>query len=222
MPSGNMTTHFLPVLRAFLAVLGLLCGSCAGNAQTTRPLTIVALGDSLTAGYGLPAKDAFPAQLEALLRQKGEDVRIINAGVSGDTTAGGQARLDWSVPEGTDGVILELGANDALRGLDPGKAEAALDDMLKRLEGRRIPVLLAGMYAPRNLGPDYVAAFDGLFPRLAARFRPVFYPFFLEGMMGNPTLGLGDGLHPNAQGVAVIAGNILPKVEELIAKIRAK
>ena len=184
-----------------------------------RKLMLVAVGDSLTAGYGLPAKDSFPAQLEALLRQRGLDVQIVNAGVSGDTTSAGLARFDWSVPEGTDGVILELGANDALRGLDPGSAEKALDAMLSRLKERRIPVLLAGMYAPRNLGPDYVAAFDAIYPRLAEKYGVVFYPFFLEGMMGIPSLGLGDGLHPNAEGVAVIARGILPKAEELIARI---
>lgn len=185
-----------------------------------RALRLVAVGDSLTAGYGLPAKDSFPAQLEVLLRQRGLDVTLINAGVSGDTTASALARFDWSIPEGTDGVILELGANDALRGLDPVLAEKALDTMLMRLRERRIPVLLAGMYAPRNLGAEYVTAFDGIYPRLAQKYGTALYPFFLEGMMGVPTLDIGDGLHPNAEGVAVIARGILPKVEELIARIR--
>ncbi|OQW52613.1 arylesterase [Candidatus Raskinella chloraquaticus] len=210
-------------IAAYLALTISLAGILAAPvASAERTLRLVAVGDSLTAGYGLPAKDSFPAQLEALLRQRGLDVQLINAGVSGDTTSGGLARFDWSVPEGTDGVILELGANDALRGLDPVAAEKALDVMLSRLQERRIPVLLAGMYAPRNLGPEYVTAFDAIYPRLAEKYGTVFYPFFLEGMMGVPALDLGDGLHPNAEGVNVIARGILPKVEELITRIRQR
>lgn len=210
-------------IAAYLALTISLAGILAAPvASAERTLRLVAVGDSLTAGYGLPAKDSFPAQLEALLRQRGLDVQLINAGVSGDTTSGGLARFDWSVPEGTDGVILELGANDALRGLDPVSAEKALDVMLSRLKERRIPVLLAGMYAPRNLGPEYVTAFDAIYPRLAEKYGTVFYPFFLEGMMGVPALDLGDGLHPNAEGVNVIARGILPKVEELITRIRQR
>lgn len=210
-------------IAAYLALTISLAGILAAPAASAeRTLRLVAVGDSLTAGYGLPAKDSFPAQLEALLRQRGLDVQLINAGVSGDTTSGGLARFDWSVPEGTDGVILELGANDALRGLDPVAAEKALDVMLSRLQERRIPVLLAGMYAPRNLGPEYVTAFDAIYPRLAEKYGTVFYPFFLEGMMGVPALDLGDGLHPNAEGVNVIARGILPKVEELITRIRQR
>ena len=190
--------------------------------HSTRELTLIAFGDSLTAGYALPEQDGFPAQLERLLKARGHKVKVNNAGVSGDTTAGGLARLDWSVPPASDGVILELGANDALRALDPSQAERALDDMIVRLKKRGIAVLLAGMYAPRNLGPDYVAQFDSLYPRLAQKHGVIFYPFFLEGMMGNPKLEIGDGLHPNAEGVAVIATGILPKVEELIAHIRAQ
>lgn len=210
-------------IAAYLALTISLAGILAAPAASAeRTLRLVAVGDSLTAGYGLPAKDSFPAQLEALLRQRGLDVQLVNAGVSGDTTSGGLARFDWSVPEGTDGVILELGANDALRGLDPVAAEKALDVMLSRLQERRIPVLLAGMYAPRNLGPEYVTAFDAIYPRLAEKYGTVFYPFFLEGMMGVPALDLGDGLHPNAEGVNVIARGILPKVEELITRIRQR
>jgi acyl-CoA thioesterase-1 len=183
-----------------------------------RPLRIVALGDSLTAGYGLPGDAAFPAQLERALRARGHLVTIANAGVSGDTTAGGRERLDWSVPDGTDAVILELGANDALRGLPPQRAEAALDAMLTRLGQRRIPVLLAGMYAPRQLGPEYVAAFDAIYPRLAEKHGAVLYPFFLDGVIGVQGMTL-DGLHPTREGVAVIVERILPKVEELIARV---
>lgn len=214
-----MTRSIITFFALTISLAGILATPAASVERTLR---LVAVGDSLTAGYGLPAKDSFPAQLEALLRQRGLNVQLINAGVSGDTTSGGLARFDWSVPEGTDGVILELGANDALRGLDPAAAENALDIMLSRLKERRIPVLLAGMYAPRNLGPEYVTAFDAIYPRLAAKYGTVFYPFFLEGMMGIPSLGLGDGLHPNAAGVGVIALGILPKVEELIAHIRQR
>lgn len=215
---------FLSVFAGALAIIASLALPLAQPVQADdqRPLTLVALGDSLTAGYELPEKDSFPAQLERLLRERGLKITIVNAGVSGDTTAGGLARLDWSVPDGTDGVILELGANDALRGLPPEKAEEALDTMLANLQQRHIPVLLAGMYAPRNLGADYVAAFDSLYPRLAAKYHTIFYPFFLDGMVGVPELGLGDGLHPNAAGVTVIAKGILPKVLELIDRIGAR
>lgn len=210
-------------IAAYLALtISLACILAAPAASAERTLRLVAVGDSLTAGYGLPVNDSFPAQLEVLLRQRGHNVQVINAGVSGDTTSGGLARFDWSLPEGTNGVILELGANDALRGLDPVSAEKSLDVMLSRLKERRIPVLLAGMYAPRNLGPEYVTAFDAIYPRLAEKYGTVFYPFFLEGMMGVPALDLGDGLHPNAEGVGVIARGILPKVEELITRIRQR
>jgi acyl-CoA thioesterase-1 len=186
----------------------------------TRPIRIVALGDSLTAGFGLSPAEAFPAQLERALGQRGHRVTIANAGVSGDTAAGGLARLDWSVPEGTDAVILELGANDALRGSDPARAEAALDAILTRLGQRRIPVLLAGMRAPRQLGPDYVQAFDAIYPRLARKHGAILYPFFLDGVAGDRTLNLLDGIHPTGQGIARIVQGILPKVEQLIARVR--
>jgi acyl-CoA thioesterase I len=186
------------------------------------PVKIVALGDSLTAGFGLPQAAGFPARLEAALRAKGIAVDIANAGVSGDTAAGGLARLDWSVPEGTDAVILELGANDALRGLDPQGTRAALDEILRRLKQRGIVVLLAGMLAPRNLGADYVAAFDVIFPQLAAEYDAVYYPFFLEGIATDRALNQDDGLHPTARGVDVIVSRILPKAEELVARVKAK
>lgn len=207
--------------RWFAGVLGLVAwlGLVPAVAQE-RTLRIVAFGDSLTAGYGLPASESFPAQLQAVLRERGHRVEIANAGVSGDTTAGGRERLDWSVPDGTDAVILALGANDALRGLDPRRAEAALDDMIGRLKRRNIAVLLVGMYAPRTLGPDYVAAFDGLYPRLARKHEVPLYPFFLEGVALDRTLNLADGIHPNARGVAVMVRGILPLVEQLIARLR--
>ena len=223
--STAQITRQQAVLAVISSVLAGIFGTTAlaqNNDKGQRRLKLVAFGDSLTAGYNLPARDGFPAQLERMLREKGHDVAVVNAGVSGDTTAAGLARFDWSLPDDADGVILELGANDALRGLDPKAAEQALDAMLQRLAARHIPALLAGMYAPRNLGPDYVAAFDGIYPRLARKHGVLLYPFFLEGMMGNPALEIGDGLHPNAAGVAVIAGNILPSVEALIARIGAR
>lgn len=188
----------------------------------TPPLKLVALGDSLTAGYNLPGSAAFPAALEKLLREKGISVEIANAGVSGDTSQGGLERLDWSVPEGTDGVILELGANDALRGIDPGLTEKALDAIVTRLKARGIPVLLAGMYAPRNLGSDYAARFDGLYPRLAEKHGLILYPFFLDGIAGDRVLNQPDLLHPTAEGVRVIATRILPTVERFLATLRPR
>ena len=187
-----------------------------------RPVRIVVLGDSLTAGFGLARPDAFPAKLEKALRAKGFAVTIENAGVSGDTTSGGLARLDWSVPDGTDAVILELGANDALRGLDPKGARTALETIVKRLKARNIAVLLAGMYAPRNLGPDYAKAFDAIYPDLAKTYDLVLYPFFLDGIAGDRAFNQPDGLHPTAAGVDVIVGRILPKVEELLARAKAR
>jgi acyl-CoA thioesterase-1 len=161
-----------------------------------------------------------PARLERALKAGGVAVAIENAGVSGDTATGGLSRLDWSVPDGTDAVILELGANDALRGGDPKVTRAALDEIIRRLKQRQIAVLLAGMLAPRNYGPDYAAAFDPIYPELAAKHDLVFYPFILEGVAGDPALNLPDGLHPTAAGVDVIVARMLPKAEELIARVR--
>jgi acyl-CoA thioesterase I len=186
-----------------------------------RPLSIVALGDSLTAGYGLPANDAFPVQLQRALVAKGLAVHVVNAGVSGDTTLGGLSRLDWSVPDGTDAVILELGANDALRGFDPVVARKALDSMLRRLAERKIPVLLCGMVAPPNLGAEYGRAFNSIYPDLATQYGAILYPFFLTGVAGDAKLNQRDGLHPTAAGVAVIVERILPQVEQLIARVKA-
>jgi acyl-CoA thioesterase-1 len=186
------------------------------------PVKIVVLGDSLSAGYGLPAEAAFPAKLAEALKAKGIATAITNAGVSGDTASGGLGRLDWSVPDGTEAVILELGANDALRGLAPALTKKALDTILRKLKERRIAVLLAGMQAPRNLGADYARAFDAIFPALAAAHAVVFYPFFLEGVATDPKLNQSDGLHPNVAGVDAIVAGILPKVEELISATRAQ
>ena len=194
-------------------------GSPAAVAQD-RPTKIVALGDSLTAGFNLPASAAFPAKLERALKAKGHAVEIANAGVSGDTASGGLARLDWSVPDGTDAVIVELGANDMLRGLDPKVTQRALDEIVRRLRERRIAVLLAGMRAIPNLGVDYVQGFEAIYPEIAAKYDVLFYPFFLEGVAGEQKLNQRDGLHPTAAGVDVIVAGILPKVEELLARAR--
>jgi acyl-CoA thioesterase-1 len=195
---------------------------CAATAAAEKPVKIVALGDSLTAGYQLPAGDTFPARLEQALKAKGLAVEIVNAGVSGDTSTGGLARLDWSVPEGTDAVILELGANDMLRGIEPKVTREALDAIVRKLKERGIEVLLCGMLAPPNLGADYARAFNPIYPQLASAHGVLFYPFFLNGVAANASLNLRDGMHPNADGVAAIVERILPKVEELIARVRAK
>lgn len=180
-------------------------------------VTILALGDSLTAGYNLAAQDAFPVKLEAALRAKGHKVRVINAGVSGDTTAGGKARLDWALADRPDFAIVELGANDALRGLDPALAFTNLDAILTSLRQRNVKVLLAGMLAPRNLGGDYARDFDAIYPRLATKHGVPLYPFFLDGVATHADLTQPDGLHPTAKGVDRIVSGILPQVEGLLA-----
>ena len=197
-----------------------LSGVTDGAWAEPRPLRLVALGDSLTAGYGLPEKAAFPAVLETALQAKGQDVRIGNAGVSGDTSTGGLARVDWSVPDGTDGVILELGANDMLRGVDPVVTKKALETIITRLRARNIPVLLAGMFASRNLGPDYVAKFEAMYRDLAQEHGLVLYPFFLDGVTEVEGMTLPDRLHPTAEGVKVIVNRILPSVETFLGRIQ--
>ena len=187
-----------------------------------QPVTILALGDSLTAGLGLAASEAFPAKLEAALQGQGHDARIINAGVSGDTAQAGLARLDWALTDEVDAVIVELGANDALRGLDPAQAESALDGILTKTAARKLPVLLAGMQAPRNLGAEYGARFDAIYARLAAKHGALLYPFFLDGVAADPALNQPDGLHPTAQGVDVIVTRMVPSVVSLIAKVDQK
>ncbi len=187
-----------------------------------RTVKIVALGDSLTAGYGLPADAAFPVKLEKALKAKGLTVEVANAGVSGDTATGGLARLDWSVPEGTDAVILELGANDMLRGLDPAVTRRALDQIMRRLAERHIAVLVAGMRSAPNLGADFGRGFESIYTDLATRYGALLYPFFLDGVAGNDKLNQRDGLHPTAAGVDVIVMRILPEVEELAARVQAR
>jgi acyl-CoA thioesterase-1 len=187
-----------------------------------KPVMIVALGDSLTAGLGLPASASFPAKLQAALRAKGYAVTVGNAGVSGDTASAGLARLDWSVPKGTDAVIVELGANDMLRGIDPQVTRRALDAILRRLTERKLPVLLAGMRAAPNLGADYAHAFEAIYSDLAAKYHVLLYPFFLDGVAAHTALNQSDGIHPTAAGVDAIVKGITPKVEQLLARVRAR
>jgi acyl-CoA thioesterase I len=188
----------------------------------SRPLKVVALGDSLTAGYGLPANAAFPVVLQAALKTRGIVVEMINAGVSGDIAQGGLDRLDWSVPAGTDAVIVELGANDSLRGLDPAQTKQALEGIVVRLKARGVAVMLAGMLAPPNLGPDYAARFNGLYKDIADRHGLILYPFFLDGIAGKREFNLPDGLHPTAEGVRIIVERILPTVETFLSGIKPR
>jgi acyl-CoA thioesterase-1 len=187
--------------------------------QTGKPIKMVVLGDSLSAGLGLSASAAFPEQLQKALKAKGIEVDMTNAGVSGDTSSGGRDRLDWSVPDGTGAVILELGANDALRGIDPRITRAALSDILARLQARKIAILLCGMVAPPNYGSDYAARFNAIYPDLAKSFGVPLYPFFLEGVAADAELNQADGMHPTAEGVDVIVKNILPAVQALLGAI---
>ncbi len=193
-----------------------------GAQESSRVIKLVALGDSLTAGLFLPADAAFPAVLETALRKEGYHVSIVNAGVSGDTTSGGLARLDWSLGEGADGLILELGANDMLRGLNPETARSSLDSILARLKEKNVKVLIAGMLASPSLGRDYREEFDAIYPDLAAKYGALLYPFFLDGVSGHPQLTFADGLHPNAAGVETIVENILPTARLLLAALGDK
>lgn len=201
-----------------MLVAGLFLGATAPVASA-EPIRLVALGDSLMAGYELPAPAAFPEQLEAALREEGYDVEVVNAGVSGDTASAGRDRLDWAVPDDADGVIVGLGANDALRGIDPTITRAALTEIVARLRERGVEVLLAGMLAPSNMDAEYRKPFEAIYRDLADAHDLVFYPFFLEGVAMEPALNLSDGMHPNQEGVKVIVEGILPRVEELIERI---
>ena len=207
------------VLTAAVAVAGTLPAE-AGKVDAAKRIKIVVLGDSLSAGFGLSAADAFPTKLQKALKNKGIDVDMVNAGVSGDTTSGGRDRLDWSVPEGTDGVILELGANDALRGTDPSVTRAALSDIVSRLNARGIAVLLCGMLAPPNYGPDYAARFDRIYPDIAKSLGVALYPFFLDGVAAEAKLNQPDGIHPTAEGVDIIVARIMPAVEAFLRTLR--
>ena len=210
-------------MRFFAVMITFLVAAAMGPMAlaSAAPITLVALGDSLTAGYGLPPGDGFPDKLQAALKARGHDVIVIDAGVSGDTTSGGLSRLNWSVGEKADGVILELGANDALRGIRPQETRRNLAAMLEQLKARGLPVLLAGMIAPPNMGPQYGREFNPIYPDLAEEYGARLYPFFLDGVAGTPALNLSDGMHPTSEGVDVIVSRILPDVEALIAEITA-
>jgi acyl-CoA thioesterase-1 len=206
--------------RLFVSGLAALSPVIALAATGTdgKPLQIVALGDSLTAGFGLPPEDGFTTQLQQQLDRLGMNADVVNAGVSGDTSKGGLARVDWSVPDGADLVILELGANDALRGISPDQTEKNLDAIITRLKHRGIEVLLAGMQAPPNMGQEFEAAFNAIFPALAERHDIPFYPFFLEGVAADPQLNQADGMHPNAAGARLIASRIAAAVKRAIGQ----
>ena len=212
---GHLRVRVQVFVLALAAALGL-----AATPAEARPLRVVALGDSLTAGYGLPPGKAFPDALQRALKGRGWDVEVANAGVSGDTAADGLARYDWSVPAGADALIVELGANDMLRGLDPAAAEAALGQILEKARAAHIATLLAGMRAAPNLGPDYQRRFDAIYPDLAKTYGVALYPFFLDGAIGDPKLVQGDGLHPTREGVEKIVAAILPSVEGVLAEIK--
>jgi len=192
----------------------------AAFAGEGKPVRLVVLGDSLSAGLGLSAANAFPAKLQKALQDRGIDVDIGNAGVSGDTASGGRDRLDWSVPEGTQGVILELGANDALRGTDPSVTKAALSDILTRLKARGIPVLLCGMLAPPNYGKDYAERFNTIYADLSKSFGVPLYPFFLDGVAADAKLNQADGIHPTPAGVDIVVKTIMPTVEAFLRTIK--
>ncbi|MTI43427.1 arylesterase [Roseibium hamelinense] len=202
-------------------ILAVLLGFSGLSIAQDDRLKIVVLGDSLSAGYQLPPDQAFPVQLQKALDDNGYNVEVVNAGVSGDTTSGGLSRLDWSVGPDVDAVILELGANDALRGISPVKTRENVDEMVRRLSERGVEVLVAGMLAPRNLGDDYAAEFDPIFKEVAEAHGALLYPFFLEGVAMVPELNLADGIHPTGEGVSVIVENVLPDVEELIARAQS-
>ncbi len=209
---------------AALALIAVFLGGCStANLPTAaeRPVKIVVLGDSLSAGFGVPWDAAFPARLEQALQEKGIAATIANAGVSGDTVSDGLRHLDRSVPEGTEAVIIELGANDAERGVDPNVTKAALDSILRQLKDRHIEVLLTGFRAPPDKSPDYARAFDAIYPALASTYSFIWYPFILDGVADDPRLIQFDGEHPNADGVTVIVEHILPRVEELVARVRS-
>jgi acyl-CoA thioesterase-1 len=215
-------------MKLHVARMGLLAAALLFSIgfQTARSepgeAVIVALGDSLTAGYGLPQNQSFPAQLQAALEARGQKVKIINAGVSGDTATAALQRLDWALPDDADAVIVELGGNDALQGIPPEGTRQALAKIMDKLKAKGLPVLLAGMEAPRNMGKEYVEQFRAIYPDLAARYDVLLYPFFLDGAALHDDLLQADGIHPNGKGVAVIVENIMPKVEALIAQAQAK
>jgi acyl-CoA thioesterase-1 len=223
--SGRMVEAIVTMQGLFKRIL-IAVLFCALPAQAAdAPIRVLALGDSLTQGYGLPPGTDFPTKLQQALKARGLDVTVINAGVSGDTSAGGLARLDWSLGDpqmAPDAAIVELGANDGLRGLPPEEMEKNLDAILAKFKDRHIPVLLAGMKGPRNYGPDYTAKFDAVFPRLAKKYGVLFYPFFLDGVALDPKLIQPDGLHPNPKGVDIIVAKIAPMAAKLVSEAKSR
>lgn len=203
------------IVNGLAAALAALC-LFFGQTATAAPARVLMLGDSLTAGFGLPLTESLPSQLEAVLKGQGLDVVILNGGVSGDTTAGGLARLDWALAENPAYALVALGANDALRGLSPAKAYENLDTIIARLKSKNVKVMILGMLAPLNLGPDYREEFAGIFPKLAEKHRVPLYPFLLDGVALEPKLNQRDGIHPNADGVKIIAGHLAPLVKQLL------
>jgi acyl-CoA thioesterase-1 len=210
--------HIVVLMVAMMTVLPVSAQTAVES--ESKPIKMVVLGDSLSAGLGLPGPAAFPARLQKALKDKGIDVDMTNAGVSGDTASGGRDRLEWSVPRGTRAVIVELGANDALRGIDPKITREALSDIVSRLKARGIAVMLCGMLAPPNYGSDYAQRFDAIYPELAKSFDVPLYPFFLNGVAANAKLNQADGIHPTAEGVDVIVKNILPTVQAFLGTIK--
>jgi acyl-CoA thioesterase I len=203
-------------------MLVLMAALLSAGPVFAQPVKMVVLGDSLSAGLGLSGPAAFPARLQKSLKDNGIEVDMINAGVSGDTSSGGRDRLDWSVPEGTEAVLVELGANDAMRGTDPAVTRAALSDIVSRLKARKIAVMLCGMLAPPNYGQDYAARFNTIYPDLAKKFDVPLYPFFLDGVAADPKLNQADGIHPTAEGVDIIVTKILPTVQAFLGSIRGQ
>ena len=217
-----MTGHFKRARRSILPafLLSLLTLSPAWASAEAAPIRILALGTSLTQGYGLPPGTELTALLEARLKARHIDAKVINAGVSGDTSAGGLSRLDWSLADHPDAAIVELGGNDALRGLSPEQTEKNLGSVLAKLKAQRVPVLLLGMMAPRNLGPEYTARFDAIYPKLAKQFGVIFYPFVLSGVAMQAGLNQADGSHPNPAGEKIVADRIFPDVLKLVAEVK--
>lgn len=213
----RLVTHILVLMFGLMTASPTFAGG-----DPAQPIKVVVLGDSLSAGLGLAGNEAFPAKLQKALKDKDLPVDMINAGVSGDTSSGGRDRLDWSVPDGTEAVIVELGANDALRGIDPAITRTALTDIVTRLKARGIAVMLCGMLAPPNYGSDYAARFNAIYPDLAKQFGVPLYPFFLDGVAADPKLNQADGLHPTAAGVDIIVAKMLPTVEAFLRPLRGQ
>jgi acyl-CoA thioesterase-1 len=217
-PVGNPQELTIMNIR-FNIIIGLCLIALAGARAEARPVRILALGSSLTQGYGLPPGTEFTTQLQAALKAEGVDARVENAGVSGDTSSGGLSRLDWSLADHPDAAIIELGSNDMLRGIPPDVTEKNLRAILTRLQKEHVAVLLTGMQAQRNLGADYVKQFDSIYPRLAKDYNVVFYPFFLDGVALNPKLNQADGMHPNPAGVKIIVARMMPYVKKMLAPV---